>query len=353
VTRAPLLALCLAAATPSPGLQIVFTDIGPDIGRGAMSAEALGGFQAAAALWESLLADPVVVRINIAAYDFGPGLSNVIGQAGSTLYTGDYTEFRDALLADRSSRVDDAVLATLPAGTTYTRLINLSPDLADPTSPTLSTSDQFWINGANAKALGLLPPDFAEVDAFIEFNTAFAFDFDRADGIAANRMDFIGVAAHEIGHALGFISIADYVDMAEFPSTLLHNMPMDFLRYSPPSYQLGLTDVSVEDDLRFLAIGQLGILMSTGVTHGDGQQASHFLDNAGLGMMDPTAALGDLRLLTGYDLVVFDAIGWDLTPEALALAREAFAAVPEPSTLGLGLGGLGLALATRRRRRSR
>lgn len=348
-----LLAAALLGGAPSRGLEIVFTDIGPDNGVPALSAQALAGFQAAADLWESLLIDPVTVRIDIASYDFGPGNANVIGFADSASYYGDYPELRGSLIADATSSTDAAVLARLPAGPSFVRRINRTTDLADPLAPSLSVSSQFSINGGNAKALGMLPADFASPDALIAFNSAFAFDYDRANGIAANQMDFIGVAAHEIGHALGFISVVDAIDGGGQTTLTALSTPMDFLRHSQASLALGVHDVAIDDQVRFLALGNLGILMSTGVNLGDGQQGSHFVDNVGLGMMDPTAGFGELRAFTGYDLVVFDAIGWDLSPEALALAAEAMSQIPEPSTYGLGLGGLALALAAVRRRRGR
>jgi len=338
----PLALAAFLGAAQAQALSIVFTDVGS----APMSAQALQGFEAGAAIWESALRDPVVVRIHIAMRDFGPGNANVIGQASSTLYAGDYTELLAALRADRTSADDHAVVAALPAGPTYSRRINLTADTPgdDPLAPWTHTTDYFYINGANAKALGMLPADFAAVDAFIEFNAAFAFDYDRSDGIDPDRMDFIGVAAHEIGHALGFLSVADYVDQARlvappFTADDLAHFPMDFLRYTPESALLGLTDVTVGASARYLLVNGVSISMSGGVLNGDGQQASHFKDNLGLGMMDPTAAFGELRLLGAADLMVMDAIGWDLV------------AVPEPSVHGLGLAAAVLALAARRRRR--
>ena len=68
---------------------------------------------------------------------------------------------------------------------------------------------------------------------------------------------------------------------------------------------------------------------------GDGRQASHWKDNLGLGVMDPTAATGETLVAGPNDFIAFDAIGWDL--------------VPEPSAMMLGCAGL-LAAFTRRRR---
>ena len=350
--RRALLLLCLAASPRSAALEIVFTDIGPANGVSALSSQTLAGFQSAADLWESLLDDPVTVRVNVATYDFGPGMSNVIGFANSEIYWDTYASLRTAWIADASSATDDAVLGRLPAGPAYTRRINRTTDLADPAQPVLAATDIIYLNGGNAKALGLIPAHNAAADALIAFNSAFAFDYNRADGVAPGQMDFVGVAAHEIGHALGFISIVDYLDSGDPPLATAEagHMPLDFLRYSAASFQLGVTDTSIDNLPRFLAFGNLGVAMSTGVNLGDGEQASHFVDNAGLGMMDPTASFGELRTFTGYDLMAFDAIGWDLSPEALALAASAMAAIPEPSTLALAGSALALALAARRRR---
>lgn len=332
-------------------LQIVFNDVGESQGHSAMSSEALAGFEQAASLWESLISNPVTVNINIACYNFGAGQSNTIGQAGSTFYNGSYAEISGAWAASATSALDATVIASLPTGNTYVRRINLTMDLT--ATPVLAESDFMWINGGNAKAMGLLPADSSDVDAEIEFNSDFAFDYNRTNGIASNQMDFVGVAAHEIGHALGFISIVDFIDGGGFSSADVASMPMDMLRYSIASYSMGVTDVSIDDQARYLVLGNLGVAMSTGVINGNGQQAAHFLDNVGLGMMDPTASYGELRTFSAFDLAVMDAIGWELTPAGTALAAPAvMQAIPEPSTYGLGLGGLALAVAAFRRRKA-
>ena len=74
------------------------------------------------------------------------------------------------------------------------------------------------------------------------------------------------------------------------------------------------------------------------VEHGDGRQASHWKDSLGLGIMDPTAAPGELLSISANDLRLFDLIGYDI------------AVVPEASSLTLLLIGSVLSLAGWRRK---
>lgn len=78
---------------------------------------------------------------------------------------------------------------------------------------------------------------------------------------------------------------------------------------------------------------------STGSYNGDGRQASHWKDSLGLGILDPTAAPGEVLFITPLDLRSLDAIGWDATS----------AAVPEPSSLLLALLSLICGLGVRAR----
>lgn len=333
-----LIAAALLGPSHAKALDIQFT-----VDANGITAQGLAGFEAAAQVWESLLLDPVTVNVTIGLYNFGAGNENIIGQAGSAFTFSTYTDFRARMLADATGATDAAVTGTLAAGTTYSRLINQTNDTPGPdyfATWVDSASEYVAVNRANAKALGLLAANATGEDAAISFNSQFTFDYDRSNGISAGQMDFIGVAIHELGHALGFVSIVDYIDQVPGTAYDFPSMPMDFLRYSATSEALGIHDVSAGTVAKYLKVGDTTLAMSTGTGLGDGQQASHFKDNLGIGAMDPTASNGELLVITADDLLVFDAIGWNLT------------AVPEPSAYGLGLGGLALAFAAIRRRRA-
>jgi hypothetical protein len=109
-------------------------------------------------------------------------------------------------------------------------------------------------------------------------------------------MDFVGVAAQEIGHALGFTSIVNDVDSIE------HSLVMQ---------------------RRYLKIVDSNIPMSTGLRNGDGYQTPHFLEGYGLGLMDPAIVSGETLAITANDLLVLDAVGWNII------------AVPEPASIAV------------------
>ena len=72
-------------------------------------------------------------------------------------------------------------------------------------------------------------------------------------------------------------------------------------------------------------------MFSTGRLNGDGRQASHWKDNLGLGILDPTFAPGELGMVTPLDVRAFDVIGYDLVvvpePAAAAFILPAFMAI--------------------------
>jgi hypothetical protein len=305
------------------------------------NAPALAAFERAAATWESHIADPVTVTISADVRALGS--STILGQASSVMLAGGHNLVRNAMVADSAGQADESVVALLPT----------AAQMSFTTAPGMTYAGNISISKANAKALGFSGLDavFGISDATIEFNSAFAFDYDRSDGIAPGTFDFESVALHEIGHALGFLSAVDDVDGAASQSLSIEVRPttLDLFRFAPsgpadPATALEFTAAprnlvpgseAVFDDLN------LELAFSTGVALGDGRQASHWKDNGltGLliGSLDPTIAPQQVFSPSAGDLRAFDLIGWDI------------ASVPEPAAALLWSYG-GLLLARRRRR---
>lgn len=290
---------------------------------------AIDGFQAAANLWSSILKDDIVVNINIGYTALGAG---ILGQTGSSSLFTSYTSVHNALQADATSLTDKSIAANLQATPDLDLLINRTsdnPNGSGSATPYLdndggANNTTINVNAANAKALGLLPAGNAAVDASITFSSSFTWDFDRTDGITSNAFDFIGVAAHEIGHALGFVSGVDILDGNSPPfngpfgdNQFTFVTPLDLFRFSSQSVAQGpgVIDWTADARSKYFSVdgGQTALTTySTGTFFGDGRQASHWKDNLNIGIMDPTAAPGEYTDVTNLDVMAFDAVGWNV-----------------------------------------
>jgi hypothetical protein len=333
-------ALCPAARA----LDFVFTDIGST----PMNAEQLKAVSTAADYWSSKLSDKVTVYISIGFTDLS---GSQLGSTSANLLTIDYADLRSRLAADARSATDASVLAHLQPGPALSFKAtqgDLSTRLDNDGS---LNNTQLGIQNANAKALGIaVNSNPNNPDAAISFANAFAgqFAYSRSNGdIPGNKIDFITLAEHEIGHALGFVSGVDGIDSCTtdpvtcgLPATAnrFENRwwyyPLDLFRYSAP----GQMDVTLGGQPYFSIDGGATAIQpfSTGVQHGNGWQASHFGTNA-LTLMKPFVENGLSYDATTADLTALDAIGWDLTT-----------AVPEPQAWLMALGGLAV-LGWRRR----
>ncbi len=316
--------------------------------------DALAAFERAAGQWAARINDPVHVVVDADMEDMGNSVT--IGWANMVLLQGPYDLVRDSLVADAADETDDAIVGYLPSRAQFSAWL----------------PEGFGLDGrlvaskANFKALGfegLSEPPFPDEDGTIAFNTRFAFDFDNRDGVSPGTIDFETVAAHEIGHVLGFYSRVDAVDYLLDAGLTTDIGPgvLDLFRFGDDSADDPSTpeefthaarnlmpgDVAVTDQV-LAPWGELAdaeLLMSTGAKLGDRRQASHWKDfwSTGelIGIMNPTLNYGQVFTVDEADLRALDLVGYDIAP------------VPEPGALiSLVAAFACLAVVARRRHRT-
>lgn len=346
--KAAVCVLALFGLLPGTSSALEF-NFNPEPG---MDQEAIDGFQAAGALWEGLYRDDVKINMDIGFRDLGP---QTLAETGSDMTTVSYNELRTALTNDNSSPDDQDAIASLPAGAALDMLLNRtqnSPQGPGSAVPFLeddgdANNTTIRLTRANAKAIGLIAGDQPDSDASITFNSEFNWDFDPSDGVDPNSFNFIFVAAHEIGHALGFVSGVDILDGNSPPvggpfadHVFTYVSTVDVYRFSNQSFGQGAGTIDWTADQRGKFFATDGGAtnnggFSTGQNFGDGRQASHWQDNLGLGIMDPTAGTGEIGQITALDQRLFDVIGYDPGVEDIVLCRDTAADIPDNDSTGI------------------
>ena len=329
-------ALCLAAiqGRASAELALDFSPREPSqlgafqivINAGATLAEnlpALQAFQRAAARWEALISDPIVVTIDADLGSLGAG---VLGSASAVRLFAPFATIRNAMVADAADEPDDAVVAALPTTPSFTL-----PD-------GFATDGNLQLTKANAKALNFVGLDqtFGVSDGSIEFNLDFSFDYDNSDGVAPGFFDFESVAAHEIGHILGFFSDVDFIDVVMSlggTSSEVRPTTVDMFRFADGGSDDPETVAEFSSNPRSLVPGVSAVFdqilgadgalaeipMATGLTQGDGRQASHWKDNLGLGLLGPSLAPGQIVGISANDARALDLIGYEISFSVVAI----------------------------------
>ena len=178
---------------------------------------------AAAQFFDNTFSNPITVNITVAWDEIGgsPLLNGNLGEGGPvTGSLSTYNQVRTALAIDAKSGADMTALASLSA--------------VDPTN-----GGPFFIGSAEEKALGLTPGNAAAVDGQVGFQSdlSFPFTFDPNNRAVAGDLDFIGVAEHEIAHAMGRDAYLGLQSNSGDYSIL------DLYRYSSPAvHDFTLTD---------------------------------------------------------------------------------------------------------------
>ncbi len=316
------ISLCMSIAAARAGLVFNFTPLS------SPPQNVIDGFAAAGARWSSRFSDDVTVNVEIGFPSLG---GSTLGQTTSDNTILSYSSIRTALIADQLSTDDADAAANLQSDSALSLMINYTsdnPNGAGNATPYIdndggANNTNVRIHRANAKAIGLISGTNTARDAKIEFNSNFTWDFDPSDGVTGGQYDFVGVATHEIGHALGFASGVDTLDpnsppqAGPFAENSFRIKVMDLYRFSTQSIAdggVGTIDFSADNRTKFFSLdgGTTPLAnFATGVQHGDGRQASHWKDNQGIGIMDPTFTSGELASISLSDVRMMDVLGWD------------------------------------------
>src|SRR5665213_911131 len=141
----------------------------------------------AALFLDSLITNAITVNIQVGyGEDNGASLgASNLGEGGSgsgPLIS--YSQLKSDLVANATSATAQQAVSTLPS--------------SNPTG-----NGVFYVSPAQEKAWGLLSATGSEIDGTVGFSSTAAFDYNPNNRAVAGEYDFIGVAEHELTHALG------------------------------------------------------------------------------------------------------------------------------------------------------
>lgn len=323
--------VCLHVGEVSAQTTIILHDAG-----GVAGTPAEAAFSAAAHYWESVLTNNATIHIDV---DYETLDQGVLASTAYQFYPGvTISSYQNALAILATSPLDlQATSHFQPLSTKGTPSV-LLPAYYDPATKNgiATTGSRYATNGstlgstvsitsANLKAI---VNNISGMDGWISLSNTQTYDFDPSNGITAGSYDLVGIAVHEIGHALGFDSGVDGLDSYTGPVPFVDSLSMgfaaDLFRYSSP----GHLDWRFNQDAYFSIDGGATAFngnsyYSTGVYNGDGWEASHWSTAGGgcsgfVGVMNPYICPDTNAVVRAPDLAVLDAIGWNLSFNVLA-----------------------------------
>ncbi|HWD94397.1 MAG TPA: NF038122 family metalloprotease [Verrucomicrobiae bacterium] len=263
---------------PAAALTIQVT-YDPSITNAANPAEVKAAFGTAVQLFEDLYTNKTTLNITMYWGPSGPFTGGIgLGRSEFELVFSTYSEITNALRAHRASAEDTNSVASLPA--------------VDP----IGNGTNWLVPLAEARVLNMsdLPPD---EDGEVGFATNVTYTFDPNNRSVPGKIDFIGVAEHEISEVLGRCSF----------SLQSYYVPYDLFRFTnngARSFDPGATNAyfSVNNGATALKF------FYTNAAFGDIQD---WLSSATPDAYDAFSSSGHLLPVSTVDITTLDVLGYN------------------------------------------
>ncbi len=256
---------------------------------GGTNASAPAGFktamQAAAQLLDGLLTDNITVNINVGYGEYnGTPLTGTVSEGGIQSGPGiHYADLLSALKTHATTKTAQQAIASLGS--------------ADPTWKTAPHGGLFLVTNAQEKAWGLMGANGTENDGSVGFGLGGSYDFSTDNSVPANnKLKFLGVAEHELTHALGRLSGLQAAGSGWYS-------PLDLYRYSAP----GALQLQAGQPSYFSIDGGKTNLSQFATSGDDGDWSGA---TSGTDAFNAISFTGQLNVMSSADITSMSALGF-------------------------------------------